>query len=61
MSNDKQVISGHEFQQQLQLGWGGKVKAAKITMSTAGKNQNVNNARWLKVIKMYRDYLIHRH
>ena len=62
MSMDKHVVGDQEFQQLLlQLEWKNNVKAAKITMSAAGKNQNNNNARWLKVIKRYRDYLILRH
>ncbi|RKZ83312.1 MAG: hypothetical protein DRQ39_09655 [Gammaproteobacteria bacterium] len=61
MVRDKSVISGQEFRQQrLLLRWSGNLKAAKTTMSAAGKNQNSSNSRWLKVIQMYRDYLIDR-
>ena len=57
----KHVVGDQEFRQlQLQLGWGGTVKVAKITLSDVGKNQNINNTRWLRVIHMYRDYLINR-
>jgi hypothetical protein len=62
MSMGKHVVREQEFRQlQLQLEWKNNVKSAKITMSAAGKNQNINNTRWLKVIKRYRDYLIRHH
>lgn len=39
------------------LGQNGNMEAAKVTMSTAGKNQNINNNRWAKTIEMYHDDL----
>lgn len=40
------------------LGLNDKLKAAKMTMSTAGKNQNTNNNRWTNTIHRYHDDLI---
>ncbi|MFW5450289.1 MAG: hypothetical protein ACKE9I_01720 [Methylophagaceae bacterium] len=43
---------------QLLLGRNSHMDAAKVTMSSAGKNQNTSNNRWAKTIEMYHDFLI---
>jgi len=55
MERNKPIIGGH---QQLTLEWTGNIKAAKITLSVAGKNQNVSNDRWVKIIRQYKVHLL---
>lgn len=61
MATGKSVINRRkQRQQQAPLGLKGKLKAAKITLSAAGKNQNHGNDRWVNTIHMYHDNLLCR-
>ncbi|NQZ53491.1 MAG: hypothetical protein HRT93_04455 [Piscirickettsiaceae bacterium] len=50
--------TNNERQKQSQSGLSGKLKAAKMTMASTGKNQTVNNDRWQNVLQMCQDYSI---
>ena len=59
MISNKAMLSRQEFQHQYSSsGWSHYLKAAKITLSAAGKNQNTNNERWVNIIHSYHDDLI---
>ena len=59
MTNDKPVRTRQEYRHKHSLlKLNSNPKTAKITMSDAGKNQNINNDRWANTIHMYHDNLI---
>jgi len=59
MMSDKPVSNRQEYRHKHSLlRLNGNQKTAKITMSDAGKNQNINNNRWTDTIHMYHDNLI---
>ncbi len=59
MSDNKSMPSNKSNQySQVHIVFNPEEKAAKITLSDIGKNQNTDSHRWTKTIHEYHDFLI---